>query len=537
MSAAKPSEVLEKAKEIIANQQEYLKNLLGQAFTYAVVVDFTTRTTLPEKASDSDYLPSEKHKEDTCVVIHQNQRMEVLYSKQQKDSFKLKVGDTVKCVATKAGIGLMEKAEPQSYGMTVSIKDIPDKDHAEIDANGTVRMVLTGLFADPKLKLEKGCRVILDESGTIIMKNLGKMQGQYVFSASTGVSWDDIGGLEDVKQEMAEAIENPIKYAELYSAYGRKPTKGILLWGPPGNGKTMIGKAVATSIAKLYNTTESGFIYIKGPEILNMYVGASEERIRSIFASAREFKKKTNCPAIIFIDEAEAILSKRGSGKSSDVDKTIVPQFLTEMDGLDESSAIVILTTNRPDMLDSAIIREGRIDKKIKVPRPTQQSVEMIFNLNLRKVPCVIDSKKIAKSAAQLVFDKDLCLYDISLKSGNKMQFCMLHIINGAMIAAIVNEAITAAINRDLAGNKKKPTGVTLDDLHDSIMKSFRQNSRMNHEQHFADLSYELTTEQNDEITEIKPIKIKDVKIVDSDIIAAVEKKVEAKPVKEKVTA
>jgi hypothetical protein len=108
------------------------------------------------------------------------------------------------------------------------------------------------------------------------------------------------------------------------------------------------------------------------------------------------------------------------------------------------------------------------------------------------------------------VFDKELCLYDISMKSGNKMKFCMEHIINGAMIASMVNEAITSAINRDLAGNKKVPTGVTLDDMHASIMKSFKQNSRMNHQHHFEDLSYELTTEQNDEITEIKPIKIID---------------------------
>jgi proteasome-associated ATPase len=508
----KPSEVLEKAKEIIADQQETLRGIFAQTFTYGIVLALDSRITMPEKSDDSDYLPSPKHKQDTCIVLHQNQRIEVVYTKKQKENLKLQVGDTVKCLTSKSGIGIIEKSKAMSYGMAVTIKDVLDKEHAEIDANGTVRVVLTGLSSDKDalVKLEKGCRVILDESGTIVMKNLGKSQGQYTFSAKTGVSWNDIGGLEDVKQQMAEAIENPIKFAELYSSYGRKPTKGILLWGPPGNGKTMIGKAVATSIAELYKTDESGFIYIKGPEILNMYVGASEERIRSIFASARDFKTKTGCPAIIFIDEAEAILSKRGSGKSSDVDKTIVPQFLTEMDGLDESSAIVILTTNRPDMLDSAIIREGRIDKKIKVPRPTQQSVEMIFNLNLKKVPCIIESKKIAKSAAQLVFDKELCLYDISMKSGNKMKFCMEHIINGAMIASMVNEAITSAINRDLAGNKKVPTGVTLDDMHASIMKSFKQNSRMNHQHHFEDLSYELTTEQNDEITEIKPIKIID---------------------------
>lgn len=509
---SKSSEVLEQAKEIIADQQEKLRSIFAQSFTYGIVIAFDKRITMPEKSSDSDYLPSEKHKEETVIVMYENKRIEVLYTKKDKEKFKLKVGDTVKCVQTKMGLGIVEKSESVSYGMTVTIKDVSDDNHAEIDANGTARIVLSGLCGDKDalVKLEKGCRVILDETGTIIMKNLGKNQGQYTFTQKTGVTWADIGGLEEVKKDMKEAIEDPIKHKELYAQYGRKPTKGILLWGPPGNGKTMIGKAVASSIAELYNTKESGFIYIKGPEILNMYVGASEERIRGIFNSAREFKKNTNCPAVIFIDEAEAILSKRGSGKSSDVDKTIVPQFLTEMDGLDESAAIVILTTNRPDMLDSAIIREGRIDKKIKVPRPTAESVEMIMNLNLKKVPCAVDYKKIAKSAAQLIFDKNLALYNITMESGNSMKFCMSHIINGAMIASIVNEAISTAINRDLENKSAKPSGVTMDDLHGSIMKSFKQNSRMNHQHHFEDLSYELQTESNDKIKDITPLKIQE---------------------------
>lgn len=511
--SGKGSEVLEKAKEIIAGQQETLNAIFAQAFTYGIVVGLDKRISMPKEANDSDYLPSEKHKEDTCILMYDNKRIEVIYSKKQKEKLKLKIGDTVKCLQTKQGVGIIEKSEGVSHGMTVTIKDInEDYLYAEIDANGTARIVMTGLFSDKNAnnKLEKGCRVILDESGTIIMKNLGKLQGQYTFTQKTGVTWADIGGLEEVKKDIKEAIEDPIKHKEIYAQYGRKPTKGILLWGPPGNGKTMIGKAVASSISELYNTKESGFIYIKGPEILNMYVGASEERIRGIFNSAREFKKNTNCPAVIFIDEAEAILSKRGSGKSSDVDKTIVPQFLTEMDGLDESSAIVILTTNRPDMLDSAIIREGRIDKKIKVPRPTIESVEMIFNLNLKRVPVAMEATKIAKTAAKLVFDQDLCLYNISMESGKSMKFCMLHIINGAMIASIVNEAISSAINRDLEKSSKKPTGVTLDDVHNSIMKSFKQNSRMNHQHHFEDLAYELQTESNDKIKDISPVKIKE---------------------------
>ncbi len=496
------SEILERVKDVIKKQDNYIRAIVSQAYTYAIVISFGKRNSIPESIDIDNIIPNDKNSNKTCVIIHQGRTLEVLYN----DELKLVVGDTVKCLQSKDGVGIVEKTEAVSMGATFTVKDVLADGSIEIDIQGMSKVALSGLFSG---QIEKGARVILDETGTIVVKNLGKEQGQYNFTEKTGVSWNDIGGLDDVKKQMTEAIEDPINHRDLYKAYGRKPTKGILLFGPPGNGKTLIGKAVATSVSELYNTKESGFIYIKGPEILNMYVGNSEERIRGIFATAREFQKKTGCPAIIFIDEAEAILSKRGSGKSSDVDKTIVPQFLTEMDGLDESSAIVILTTNRPDMLDSAIIREGRIDKKIKVPRPNLTSVEMIFDINLKKVPCTIDYKKISKNSAKLIFDESLCLYDMKLKSGKDFKFCMQHIINGAMVSAIVNDAITTAINRDLSKKTKKPTGVTLEDVHESILKSFSQNSRMNHESHFEDLTYELTTEYNDEITDIKPAKIR----------------------------
>ena len=490
------SEVLEKAISVIAEQQNMIKDIVGASYTFGIVLDFSKRNGLPDVPDAEHFLPSSDNKVNTVILLHNNEIVESVYN----DKIGLFSGDSVKCLKTKNGIGIVEKCEPFSFGQTVIIKDVIDKKHAEIEvAGGSIRRIYVGKHKD----LEKGCKVILDTSATIVMKNLGKPIGQYNYTASSTVTWDNIGGLENVKKEIADAIENPIKFVELYTAYGRKPTKGILLYGPPGNGKTMIGKAIASSIATLYKTKESGFIYIKGPEILNMYVGVSEERIRAIFSSARDFKKKTGCPAVIFIDEAEAILSKRGSSKSSDVDKTIVPQFLSEMDGLDENAAIVILTTNRPDMLDPAVIREGRIDKKIKVPRPTLESVETIFNLNLKNSPCIMDAKKIAKSAAQLIFDENLCLYNIELESGKQMKFCMSHLVNGAMIATIVNESVSLAINRDLDAGIKVPTGVSLDDISESVTKLFEQNKRMNHQSLFEDLNYELATEDNDKIKEI----------------------------------
>src|SRR5208283_4208865 len=173
-----------------------------------------------------------------------------------------------------------------------------------------------------------------------------------------------------------EAIELPFTHKDIFAHYNKKPPKGLLLYGPPGCGKTLVGKATTNSLANIFGAKaiSSGFIYVKGPEILNMYVGESGRRIREIFQRGRKHFDKYKFPAVIFIDEAEAVLSERGTSRSSDVDKTIVPMFLSEMDGLDENHAIVMLATNRPKMLDPAVVREGRVDRHIKVSRPTVET-------------------------------------------------------------------------------------------------------------------------------------------------------------------
>lgn len=188
------------------------------------------------------------------------------------------------------------------------------------------------------------------------------------------VKWDDVGGLEDVKSELAEAVEWPLKYPEIFDALDTEPPRGILLFGPPGTGKTLLAKAVA-------NESESNFISIKGPELLSKWVGESERGVREVFRKARQA-----APSIIFFDEIDALMPKRGTYiGSSHVTESVVSQILTELDGLEELNNVVVLgATNRPDMLDDALLRPGRLDRMIYVPPPDREAREKIFEVYLR---------------------------------------------------------------------------------------------------------------------------------------------------------
>jgi len=188
------------------------------------------------------------------------------------------------------------------------------------------------------------------------------------------VKWEDVGGLEDVKAELAEAVEWPLKYPEIFDALETEPPRGILLFGPPGTGKTLLAKAVA-------NESESNFISVKGPELLSKWVGESERGVRQVFRKARQA-----APSIIFFDEIDALMPKRGAYiGSSHVTESVVSQILTELDGLEELNNVVVLgATNRPDMLDEALLRPGRLDRMIYVPPPDREGRKKIFEVYLR---------------------------------------------------------------------------------------------------------------------------------------------------------
>lgn len=325
--------------------------------------------------------------------------------------------------------------------------------------------------------MKEGHEVLLHPKTMQIVENLGfppLEASRFSPNEIPNVKWDDIGGLEQAKADMIEAIELPHREKALYKYYGKRPVKGIMLKGPPGCGKTLLGKAAANCLATIYGAENSrtGFLYVKGPEILNQYVGASEETIRNLFLDAERHYTEKGYPAVIFIDEADAILATRG-GAGFSLSNTIVPTFLTEMDGLEGSTAVVILATNRPDILDPAIVREGRIDRKVEVTRPDQKNGLDIIMMNLAKYPIAkgYDIESLAEGMAHEIYSEERYIdNDKFLKD----------IVNGAMLAACVDLAVANAIGRDIS--QKEETGIQPEDVINAVNRIHHQNRGLNHD-------------------------------------------------------
>ena len=242
--------------------------------------------------------------------------------------------------------------------------------------------------------LKVGDEIILDPNQRVILARLPKRKsGVVVEDDLEQVDWSNVGGQTKVIEEVRKVIEYPILHKEILNTMEYQLPKGFLFYGPPGCGKTLIGRAILSDIIQQLKQKESNqelegrFIHVKGPEILNMWLGESERKVREIFKKARDYKKKSQVP-FIFIDEAESILGTRQAMRGNNISNTLVPMFCAEMDGIQSlRDAVVILATNRPDLMDAALLRPGRFDKMIHVGPPDAQARREILAVHLRRVP------------------------------------------------------------------------------------------------------------------------------------------------------
>lgn len=343
------------------------------------------------------------------------------------------------------------------------------------------------------VKLKSGDEVRLDPSLKVAIERIAsKEQNDYTLEAVPEIPWSKVGGLNDTIQRIKDTIEQPILHPDLFKRFQYSVPKGFLLHGPPGCGKTLIGKATAYNLTEQLKTEtgeeiEGTFLHIKGPEILNMWLGESERKVREIFQAARE-KRAEGKLAFVFIDEAESILGTRRAMRSHSISNTLVPMFCAEMDGIEPlQEVVIILATNRPDLIDPAVLRPGRIDRKIKVTRPNKDAAKDIFSIYLTpelpidKSPDETVDQEFVDGLITQVIDEmfnetaENRFLEVSLRSGRRDTLYRGNLCSGAIIESIVQRAKESALKRAIA-DPETETGISIDDLFDALNAEFGEN-------------------------------------------------------------
>ncbi|HSF66146.1 MAG TPA: AAA family ATPase [Nitrospiraceae bacterium] len=358
--------------------------------------------------------------------------------------------------------------------------------------------------------LKPGDEVRIDPSLHVAIEKLEDRKARsHVLDEVPTVTWEQIGGQSAAIAAIQKAIEYPLLHAETFQRFKFTQPKGFLLYGPPGCGKTLIGQATAASLSKLMKesgqsssspksdrlpVTRGAFLHVKGPEILNMWLGESERMVRDLFAQARARRSEGALP-FIFIDEAESILGTRRASRSFNISSTLVPMFCSEMDGIESlHDVVIILASNRPDLIDPAVLRPGRIDRKIKVSRPNRDAAAAILNVYLtddlpldrlwidqhggdRRKACA----DLIEQALSAIFSRsdEARLLSIRLRSGQNKVLYRGDLISGAILASIVQRAKELAIDRMIAAEGDQQSGMTLDDLMSAVHSEFREGDML----------------------------------------------------------
>ena len=392
-------------------------------------------------------------------------------------------------------LNAVEVLDHDRQGEVLKVKERLGDDRVMLVGRGDEEYVATLAGSLAGQTVRAGDPVLYDPRSGVALELLPKEEvEQLVLEEIPDVSYEDIGGLEGQIEAIRDAVELPFLYAELFQEHELEAPKGVLLYGPPGCGKTLIAKAVAKSLAEKVaertgrDDARSYFLNVKGPELLNKYVGETERQIREIFQRAKE-RSEEGLPVIVFFDEMDSIFRTRGTGISSDVESTIVPQLLSELDGVETlKNVIVIGASNREDLIDPAILRPGRLDVKIKIERPDGPQAKDIMSKYLHPSipihPDEIDrnngdaslaTARMIEKTVELMYepsDRNRFL-EVTYASGDKEILYFKDFNSGAMIENIVRRSKKEAIKRFLSTGEK---GIKSEDLVQAIRDEFKEN-------------------------------------------------------------
>ncbi len=381
-------------------------------------------------------------------------------------------------------------------GEVVTVKDAMGGGRALIVGRADEERVCEVSSKLAAIGIRAGDAVLMDSRSGLLIEKVPRAEvEELVLEEVPDISYEDVGGLDGQIEQIADAVELPFVHAALFAEHKLPAPKGILLYGPPGCGKTLIAKAVANSLAKKValvsgdEHAKSYFLNIKGPELLNKYVGETERQIRLVFQRARE-KSEEGWPVIVFFDEMDSMFRTRGTGISSDMESTIVPQLLAEIDGVETlKNVIVIGASNREDLIDPAILRPGRLDVKIKIERPNEAAAAQIFSryltadlpLNQEDVETLGggDPEKYVRGIIETTVeemyrvDEQNQFLEVTYQNGDKEIMYFKDFSSGAMIENIVRRAKKLAIKRLIAGG---PRGIKPQDLIDSIHQEYKEH-------------------------------------------------------------
>ena len=468
------------------NQNEKLVNALYEAREQITALKEEVDKLCAPPSTYGVYLAA--NEDNTVTILSQGRKVKVnLHPSIKPDA--LKPGQEL---ILNEGLNVIEAAGYEIQGEVVILKEQLDAERALVTLRADEEKV--GIIAEPlrTLRLKTGDHLLLDAKSGYLLEKLPKSEVEdLTLEEVPDIGYDDIGGLGEQIEAIKDAVELPYLYGDYYKEHKLTPPKGVLLYGPPGCGKTMIAKAVANNLAekiseKRGEKIKGFFLNIKGPELLNKYVGETERKIREIFVKAKE-KAAEDVPVIVFFDEMDALFRTRGTGISSDVETTIVPQLLAEIDGVEGlKNVIVIGASNRQDLIDPAILRPGRLDVKIKIERPDRASAAEIFAKYLTTdipfaesetrggdVASAITAMIAATVEAMYALSEENRFLEVTYANGDKEVLYFKDFSSGAMIESVVRRAKKLALKRYIGRGQK---GITADDLLTAVREEFKEN-------------------------------------------------------------